>query len=205
MPVLRITRFTSLENGHRHLLKHVLRLTEVEPDERKTALDPEDWSNLVPSPPLEPNADRRRQKALAALREAAGCPAGVEGVTGGQPCVTCRNRSAVASVEERLGPLLREYERVAREALAWAFRTAGPQGPRALAYHGKEGLAIETWSDERVRFIGALDVTTGEVRTITCFRDRSRSYKDRYLALQRERAGHKTRGTLVPLDGFTVE
>lgn len=193
---LRVVGFVSARCGHEHLLKHVLRLTELEALRSRPAQDDEQWSSLLADPPLIADPERRRARALEVLANVPGCVAGEVGPTSGQPCKACQNRGAIAVVTREMKALLEGYEQVAQASLDRCFAQPDRRGPRLVAYRTPQSPVVETIDERHVRVVGALG-PDGQVSLVTCYRDRSRPLRSAWLALARLRASHKQAGTLV--------
>lgn len=196
MARLRVIGFVSARCGHEHLLKHVLRVTELEAPRVRPVRDPEDWSALLPSPPLVAEPARRSAEALKALAKVPGCAAGQAGPTAGKPCQGCQDRVAIGVVSSVMSALLHAYAEAAQASIDRGFAQPDRHGPRLVAYRTFLSPVVETIDERHVRVVGTLG-SPGEVSLITCYRDRSQSLRSAWLSLARVRAAHKQAGTLV--------
>ncbi len=195
---IKLRGFSGPVHAHAHLLKHVLRVTEVE-RRREDAPDGERWEELLSDPPLIADLGRRRQDALRRLSAVPGCPAGPNGVTDKKSCLRCQDREAQRVVSQDMAALLDAYLRTAQTAVDAALANRDKQGPRLVAYRDSRGRIVETFDGRHVTVVAVLD-DDGRARLLTCYRERERSYHSRWLELSRLRAAHKRAGTLENID-----
>ena len=190
----RVVGFTSEPNGHRHLLKHVLRTVEVEEAHPR---DPEAWEELMTASRLPGELARRREVALTRLQRAPGCLAGKAGVTAGSACEKCQDRAAWHSITREMGDFMGDYVAAAAAALDHARANPDRYGARLLVFQGPERLpTVEAFDARHVKVVGTVDAE-GHVRLVTCYRDRERSQRSHHLEMNRARAKHRRAGTLV--------
>jgi hypothetical protein len=195
---IKVRGFSHTVHAHAHLLKHVLRVTEVE-RRRKDAPDGERWEELLSDPPLIADLGRRRQDAVARLSAVPGCPAGTIGMTEKKSCLRCQDRGAQRVVSQDMAALLDAYVRTAQTAFDAAFANRDKQGPRLVAYRDPRERIVETFDTRHLTVVAVLD-GDGQARLLTCYRERERSYGSRWLELSRLRAAHKRAGTLENVD-----
>ena len=193
---LSLVGFGSSRNGHRHLLKHVLRVIEQDPESLTRPEDPEHWSDLIREPPMMVQVIARRRQAIVALELIEHCA--IRDVVTDDRCRPCVHSGAQRAADAALSPQMDAYLEVARAALSWAFANKSRTGPRAIAFREHGTAIIKLVSDKGVRVVGDLDPVTGEVQARTVFRIRNRNFNSRALELARERAGHERAGNLIP-------
>lgn len=191
-PIL-LRGFVSPWSEHAHLLKHVVRITEI-----ADGPDKERWEEIIPEPPLVANLERRRASALALLSRVSGCLAGSEGLTSGRPCARCQDPRAMHVVSYEMNTLFRAYLATAQAAMDSAFSNPDRHGPRLVAYRTARGDQVETVDARHVRVVAAFDGPS-TARVVTCYRDRNRSLQSHWLELARLRAAYRRAGTLKTL------
>jgi hypothetical protein len=199
MRTLKVVGFTSEQSAHAHLLKHVLRVTEADERDDEADRDTERWNEILPDPPLETSLERRRQGALTVLSRSPGCAVGSGGVTAKKPCATCQDLRAMSVITREMTDLLTAYVSAASVAINGAFANPDRHGPRLVASRDGRVTRVETVDSRHIRVVGLLDAS-GDVRLVTCFRDRSRSLRSYWLELARVRAAHRRAGTLESLE-----
>lgn len=194
--------FVSSRHAHEHLLKHVLRIVQL--DDLDSARDPERWADLIPAPILPPDVGRRRAWALAILERTPGCAVGQTGLTRESPCAACQNWRAIRVIDRKMRETLRCYVGVAQAALDAACDNPDRHGARLVAYrtpHGKVRLDAVDARHVRVgAFVAGATIDDGSVATLlTCYRTPGRSLASQWLELARMRAAHRRAGTLVDI------
>jgi hypothetical protein len=193
----KLVGFTNARKAHAHLLKHVLRVTQVDPAEET---DPEQWEEHVASALLPPGLPERRAWALERARRTEGCAVAQHGVTGEDPCATCQDHRVQWIFDLEVKALMDSYLAAAAAVLTHAAQNPDRHGPRLIAYRdpsaGAGRVAFEAYGPSHVFVAGSVDVS-GEARLHTCYRCPTRSYGSWQIEFGRSRANHRRAGTLM--------
>ncbi len=193
--------FVSSKVGHAHLLKHVVRIARsVTSSEPEPNTDPERWSDLISDPPLPGDFDERRRQVRQRLQEIPDCYSRSQL---DNPCEGCDDSVLQSRVDNELGDMLGAYEAVARKIVRWAFDNQTQHRPRLVSFKhpAHPGVRLVVEDPQAMVAIAGLDPRNGVTRTISCFRrvGPKRSYRQRWLEMSREQAGHMRSGAGVDL------
>jgi hypothetical protein len=189
---LELVGFFSRRDAHRHLMKHVIRISDAD------GVDTERWEEIVPNPPLEPDLDRRQTVGRKRLSDVPGCQLG-----GHRPvdsCDGCHEKKAIRGVDQAFRDIFIAYEQAGQRVFQWAMENPARHGLRLTAYRTDTGgVRIKSADNRHVIAIGGVATEEGKVGLVSCFRDRGRSLRQHWLALSREKAGNRSRGTDVAI------
>ena len=204
----RFLGFKDRRNAHRHLFKHIVRLSDQDRNDSRSVDDPEEWSEVINDPPLKKTLPSRRKKAKKELAEVADCLIKNSKPATKSPCQCCQSATAIAEVDEKFKSILTAYEKVAEDAFEWGFNNPRRDGPRVLAYRDNgRTIKVKVVANRRVKAVGVLDPDTGNLRLVTCFRH-GRGKKNRLVnrsdEMIKEQAGFKNMNKLVNLEVFQV-
>jgi hypothetical protein len=199
---LRVVGFVNDRTAHYHLFKHVIRICDLAEDELALHRDTEEWSEILPNPPLLPDLRARRDSARKKLAGIEAC--GLRACRPGDPlaCRACTDSEAIRAVGDAFSDLLEAYVKAGREAFEWARQNASERNPFLIAFRQNGCADIRLKFVDRRRVVGAgLCTSRAKVQLLTCYRGyRGRSLSSIRLDLCMERAGHRSEGTHVPTE-----
>jgi hypothetical protein len=192
--------FTSTTNAHAHLFKHVVPLFE-----HACAEGSEFWEELIEDPPLEKEMLRRTRRAIDIIGKFENCIMVRQKQV--KMCKRCSCGQTQLAIDAAFEALKDSYVGVAQQCVDWAFanRTASGE-PRAFAFSTTAGWTLHAQDPRGVHVISALNLQSGILEVITCYRERRatrltrrRSYEAMWLDQCREKAGCRTNENLLEI------